>query len=611
MKISISQSITLFGCVVGAGIFLAVGSNQYTLRELQVNGPAYQQIVYGKDLIADILPPPLFVIEAYLLATEGAYHSELAQPNLEKIRALKASYDQRRDFWDASNLAPALRGSLKKNAIETADRLWVMIETQYAGAVQSSDPDVKMAALDSMMDAYRAHRDAVTVLVNEANTFLANAEQDTATKSERLTLISGALAGLLGIILVGGLLVLRRRAVTPLNAMKAYMSNLARGDYSKPVPYVDRSDEIGQMASSVQVFRSAAMERKAIRERQEAAQTLTIERERAEMEARAAEDQQRARVIDSISKGLERLAAGDLTAEIADPFAPDYEKLRVEFNSSIRSLAQTMAEISGTVGSVRSGTDNIASGTDDLAKRTETQAAMLEEAASALDEITATVRTSAERAREANAMMTRTKESAEVSAAVVRDAVMAMAKIQESSAQIGQIISVIDDIAFQTNLLALNAGVEAARAGESGKGFAVVAQEVRELAGRSASAAKEIKALVDASSTQVGAGVSLVNRTGDALTTIDQQVQQVHKLIHAIEMSAAEQSGALAEVNEAVNRMDQVTQQNAAMAEEANAACRELNGEAENLGRMLVRFVLTGRSSARIHTPAPEYRQAS
>lgn len=610
MKISISQSITLFGCVVGAGITLAVASNQYALRELQVNGPAYQQIVNAKDLIADILPPPLFVIEAYLLATEGAYHEELAKPNLEQIRALKASYDLRRDFWATSDLAPGLRQSLKTNAIETADKLWEMIDSQYANAIQSGDAEVKMAALDAMMGAYKAHRDAVTVLVNEANAFLAESERNAGIKSEQLSRLSSAMAALSGIILIAGLFALRKRAISPLNAMKAYMSNLARGDYSQPVPYVERADEIGQMASSVQVFRSAAMERKAIRERQEAEQALLTNRERAEMEARAAEDRQRARVIDSLSVGLEKLASGDLTVEIADPFAPDYEKLRLEFNASIRSLAHTLTDISKTVGTVHSGADNIASGTNDLARRTETQAASLEEAASALDEITTTIRTSSERAREANMMMTRTKQSAEVSAAVVRDAVVAMAKIEASSAQIGQIISVIDDIAFQTNLLALNAGVEAARAGESGKGFAVVAQEVRELAGRSASAAKEIKALVDASATQVGNGVSLVNRTGEALSAIDQEVQQVHQLIHAIEMSAVEQSSALAEVNAAVNHMDQVTQQNAAMAEEANSACRDLNGEAEHLRQMLARFQLSGRSSVPMQQPGA-YRRAS
>jgi methyl-accepting chemotaxis protein len=610
MKISISQSITLFGCVVGAGIVLAVGSNQYALSELQVNGPAYHQIVNGKDLIADILPPPLFVIEAYLLATEGAYHEELAGPNLEQIQALKASYDQRRDYWASSSLAPGLKQSLQQHAIDTADVLWKMIDTHYANAVQSGDASVKMQALDQMMDAYKAHRDAVNVLVNEANTFLATAEGDAARKSKDLSTLSALMAGLSAVILVAGLYALRRRAIVPLNAMKGYMSTLARGDYSQPVPYSERIDEIGQMAASVQIFRSAAMERKANRERQEAEQATQMQKERAEADARAAEDQQRAQVIDSISFGLEKLASGDLTVAITEPFAPDYEKLRLEFNASIESLARTLREISGTVLSVRSGTDSIASGTNDLARRTETQAASLEEAASALDEITATVRASAERAREANTMMTRATQSAEVSAAVVRDAVTAMAKIEESSAQIGQIISVIDDIAFQTNLLALNAGVEAARAGESGKGFAVVAQEVRELAGRSASAAKEIKALVDASSIQVGNGVSLVNRTGEALSAIDQQVQQVHQLIQAIEMSAAEQSGALAEVNEAVNRMDQVTQQNAAMTEEANAACRELNGEAENLKHMLARFQLSGRSTAQSH-PVGGYRQAS
>ncbi len=241
---------------------------------------------------------------------------------------------------------------------------------------------------------------------------------------------------------------------------------------------------------------------------------------------------------------------------------------------------------------VRTGSGEIASSTNDLARRTEHQAASLEQAASALAQITVTVKNSSERANEANVMMTATKESASYSATVVHEAVAAMEKIETSSAQIGEIINVIDEIAFQTNLLALNAGVEAARAGEAGKGFAVVAQEVRDLAGRSANLAKEIKQLIETSSSQVSAGVALVNRTGEALGNIDRQVLKVTALIELIVRSSAEQTTALLEVNAAVNTMDSVTQQNAAMVEQTNAACRELGDEAIHLNHLLARFLL-------------------
>jgi methyl-accepting chemotaxis protein len=258
-----------------------------------------------------------------------------------------------------------------------------------------------------------------------------------------------------------------------------------------------------------------------------------------------------------------------------------------------------MKDIYAATNTVGDSSREIALSTTDLAQRTESQAASLEQAASALDQITVTVKNSSERAQEANAMMLATKESAAHSAEIVREAVTAMEKIEESAVRIGDIINAIDEIAFQTNLLALNAGVEAARAGDAGKGFAVVAQEVRELAGRSANLAKEIKLLVETSSRQVSAGVALVSRTGEALGDIDRQVLQVTALTEAIVRSSSEQSVALVEVNAAVNRMDQVTQQNAAMAEETNAACQELGNEASHLGRMLSRFALEERRPSR------------
>ena len=348
------------------------------------------------------------------------------------------------------------------------------------------------------------------------------------------------------------------------------------------------------MARAVTVFRESAQERNKIREHQDAERLAQAQRDAALAASKADEDAGRERIIVSLSRGLDRLSRGDLTVQLNEAFAPDYERLREQFNSSVRTLSGTMRDIATATTTVRTGTSEIATSTDDLARRTEHQAASLEQAASALDQITVTVKNSSKRAHEANAMMTVTKESASYSATVVHEAVAAMEKIEASSVQIGEIINVIDEIAFQTNLLALNAGVEAARAGEAGKGFAVVAQEVRDLAGRSAKLAKEIKQLVETSSSQVSTGVALVNRTGEALNSIDQQVLKVTTLIEAIVRSSSEQTTALVEVNAAVNTMDSVTQQNAAMAEETSAACRELGNEALHLNHLLSRFALEG-----------------
>jgi methyl-accepting chemotaxis protein len=356
------------------------------------------------------------------------------------------------------------------------------------------------------------------------------------------------------------------------------------------VPHAGRKDEIGEMAQSVAHFRQAAMERKAARSQSEKEQAEIKRLEEEAAERQAAEDAERVRVIEALTTGLENLSSGNLAYRINATFAPAYEKLRTEFNSAVGSLSEPIDEISSTTEAVRLASSEIGSASDDLSRRTEQQAASLEETAAALDEITSTVKSSSQRAEEASDMVGTAKAGAEKSGAVVKNAISAMERIEESSKQISQIISVIDDIAFQTNLLALNAGVEAARAGEAGKGFAVVAQEVRELAGRSANAAKEIKTLIETSSTQVGTGVTLVNQTGTALGEIESQVSKINDLIQSIVTGAREQSTALAEINSAINQMDQTTQQNAAMVEETNAATQGLSGEAVKLEGLVRRF---------------------
>lgn len=227
---------------------------------------------------------------------------------------------------------------------------------------------------------------------------------------------------------------------------------------------------------------------------------------------------------------------------------------------------------------------------NNLAKRTENQAASIEATAAALEEITTTVSDSSNRAQEAGKLVRQTKQNAEHSGRVVRNAVDAMGKIEISATEIGNIIGVIDEIAFQTNLLALNAGVEAARAGDAGKGFAVVAQEVRELAQRSAKAAKEIKELINTSNNHVKNGVSLVGQTGTTLQEIVAQVQQVDGNVSAIVEASKEQAIGLKEINTSVNSMDQATQHNAAMVEQSTAAAHSLASEAEALFQLLAQF---------------------
>lgn len=314
--------------------------------------------------------------------------------------------------------------------------------------------------------------------------------------------------------------------------------------------------------------------------------------------------------VATLGDGLRALAEGDLTQHLDKPFVPTMERVRHDFNDAASKLRGAIQSVAENARAIASGSSEIRSAADDLAKRTEQQAASVEETAAALEEITTTVTDSSRRAEEAGRMVASTRDSAERSGVVVNSAITAMGEIEKSSQEISSIIGVIDDIAFQTNLLALNAGVEAARAGDAGKGFAVVAQEVRELAQRSAKAAKEIKALINTSGEQVKSGVSLVGQTGKALEEIVRQVQEINTNVVAIVEGAREQATGLKEINNAVNSMDQGTQQNAAMVEQSTAASHSLAREADGLFNLVGQFRVGDQAAApshvrRDHAPAP------
>ncbi|SDC33101.1 methyl-accepting chemotaxis protein [Sphingomonas sp. YR710] len=301
------------------------------------------------------------------------------------------------------------------------------------------------------------------------------------------------------------------------------------------------------------------------------------------------ESSRRTTVIEELGAALGRLAEGDFDIQLGE-LPVEYQRLAKDFEAMRQRMASALSEVAGAADLIRTSASEITHASDNLAQRTEQQAAGLTETASAMDEITTTVRASASGAREVCVTVEKAQDDARSGGQIVRDAVVAMDGIEKSSAEIAQIITVIDSIAFQTNLLALNAGVEAARAGDAGKGFAVVANEVRALAQRSADAAKHIKTLITDSSRQVESGVQLVRQTGQALERIVSGISQISGLAGNISTASEGQASGIQQVNAAVSEMDKATQQNAAMVEEATAAAHSLSTEADRLGNLVARF---------------------
>jgi len=518
----------------------------------------------------------------------------------ERIAKLSATMD---------TLAPRFTSDKNRETWTTLKAELAQLKSAQETVMNGADPADPAASAAALKAQVLPHFNAVrALLVGEDNAggmagsqaaLLTTdlAEADAAIAGANTFLLIGAatmivIAGLIGFFTARGITV-------PLGALNASLRQMAEGKFDIKIPGAARTDEIGDIAKAAAVFRENGLER----ERLEAAAAefqKELDRKLKETEAAfeaAGRDQKR--IVELMARRLSELAGGDLAVRLNDAVAPEYRALKDDFNAAVASLEDAIRTISASTTGIGASAEEIAQASDDLSRRTEQQAASLEETAAALDEITSTVHRTAKGATEASRVVITTREDAERSGEIVRETVAAMDAIHTSSNQISQIIGVIDEIAFQTNLLALNAGVEAARAGDAGRGFAVVAQEVRALAQRSADAAKEIKDLISDSGRRVDQGVALVGQAGEALGRIVGQVAAIDKLVHEITASAQEQSTGLGQVNAAVNQMDQVVQQNAAMVEQATAATHSLKGETGELAGLVRRFKISSGAQAR------------
>ena len=400
------------------------------------------------------------------------------------------------------------------------------------------------------------------------------------------------------------------RGITrPLQAIHTALQAVADENVTIDIPHTNLRNEVGLMATATQSLQLKVRERHEMARRQaeqqaeinaERQHNLDLQREEAELQAH---------VVATIGEAMEVLATGDLTIRCGD-LGPGYSTLREHFNNALARLEAAMSKVNGKGADIGGSKEEIRNASLELARRTEQQAANLEETVAAVDELSASVRHTAEGASEASKRVQAVSVDASRSDAIVSQAIEAMSGIEKSSDEISKIIGVIDEIAFQTNLLALNAGVEAARAGESGKGFAVVAQEVRELAQRSAAAAKEIKEQISRSSGQVVNGVKLVGEAGEALKRISSQITAANEIVAKIAYSAREQDSTLRSINGSMNQLDVATQQNAAMAEETTASAQVLADDTEELLNLIRGFRISDRGAPTETGRQPQWRKA-
>ncbi|MCB2013278.1 MAG: HAMP domain-containing protein [Sphingobium sp.] len=568
-------------------LLMAVGAVWGSIRinEIRMGGPIQTNTQYASDLIADILPPPEYVIEPYLEASLLVRDPASLDHHTARLEKLRSDYEERHKFWLQTKFDADLQKRITQDTHKPAMQFWSLLNTDFLPAVRSGDPVAIDVAFGRLTEAYETHRKAVDVTVQKATEYQMNLKTSAESRLHATMVILGTLiAALFGLVLTFCCLV-RFRVLAPITRLAQQMNRMAQGDMSFSDAEEERRDEIGEVNRALHAIVDHVAEKSA----REANEAMAVQQH----------------IVSELGIALTQLREGVLTHRIAADFPPEYISLREDYNAAITSVETAIGEVNDAVEALNSSAGEITAATQDLSQRTEHQAANLEETAATMQQLTQRVQQAADASQSVSGIMGEVQQQADDNGRVVTDAIKAMGEIEESATSIGQIINVIDGIAFQTNLLALNAGVEAARAGDAGKGFAVVANEVRALAQRCADAASDIKSLISDSNSHVEGGVVLVRQSGDALGQIMERVGEVSKLVEEIAKSSADQAEGFEHVNDAISSIDHMTQQNAAMGEECNAASRVLKNEAGRLSDMVRRFRI-GQASEPVDYDLPE-----
>ena len=492
LRLTIARAMVLFGLVTAAGLAAVVFTGIYALSDVKVGGPLYDRIKLGNDLVADILPPPEYVIEAYLEATLALNNPAELASHRDRLTQLKKDYDERREFWSKSDLDPAIKAKLVQESHREVQRFWVAIEGAFLPALAKADATAAAKSYAEITAAYQAHRALIDEIVKKTNDDNAAIEAAATQRVGTFTILLWSISGLVFLVIGGGLFGVGLGVIRPMTRMTDVMARLAGGALEIEIPSLNRGDEVGAMARAVQIFR---------------------------------ENAQRVQAMESAQVGLKLKAEEERKAamnRVADGFEQVIGKIVETVSSASSEIELAAGSLTKTAEATRESTTAAASSSDLSSANVQSAAAASEEMASSVTEIGRQV-----------------QQSETITQAAVRQAEQTNARISElsqSAGRIGEVVKMIAAVAEQTNLLALNATIEAARAGEAGRGFAVVASEVKALAAQTAKATEEI-------GTQITQMQSATQQSVSAIKEIGVTISQISEISTAI-AAAVEQQGA-------------------------------------------------------------------
>ncbi len=538
-SIRISSKLLILNgiAVIGLVVFGAIAYN--TINAIKVNGPLYQRIVLGKDLIADVLPPPEYIIEAYLTVQllNVEENAQKMDAYIGKLTQLKKDFSERHQFWEQNLPSGKLKQALQIDSHEPAVQFFGLVDQRFIPAVRNHDiakKNLVLKELNRLYDLHRSHIDRVVRLASDMN--VADEQSGKGLIKNRTLLLLGVAVVLIGLV-SGFCLLISHIIATPIAKITATINRLSVGDVSVDIA-VNRSDEVGQLQKSVAAIISSQKE---------------------------------------LATSMDRVASGDLTAQII-PLSED-DILRQACSNMVKALAEVVNEITSSAEHVASGGSQMSASTQSLSHGTSEQSSSTEQVSASIEQMGASIRQNSQNAQRTEQIATQAAQDAKTTGEAVNNAVGAMKEIARK-------IAVIEEIARQTNLLALNAAIEAARAGDHGKGFAVVAAEVRKLAERSRQAAAEITELSESST-------NVAEQAGVLLGKLVPDIQKTAELVQEISAASQEQNIGAQQITKAVHQLDQVVQQTAATSEQLTATAEELAHQADGMREMVQYFKVT------------------